>query len=1123
MTLQLDMVRALAIALGTGAAGIPLAFWLLRKEGFSRLEKLLTGITLGWVLIPALFLLESLAGLSYSPSLIAVHWALLFAVGTALIVREAAASKEGVSGLLKAPSFSFTQSSIEQALPSAGLAILLALTVWIPLTSAGGLITEIDPYFYLEGVHGIVSSGANVLNEGYAWFPTLISTHLGQPLFKYLAASWYSLYAGPAAYSPYVLQSVISIYPPLMLGMAIFFAYLLFKEMYNPRVGLLAGAILAFAPAMLSKMKGGESQIVPYSTFALFFFLAMFYLLIKRRSMLFVGLSIVAFAALILGSTIEILLVFCLSLFLAGVGFLHLLSPKPESKELVHHLAVLLGAMVVLQLVLPLYFQTPLSLAWLSYLVHGALLPAAALAVPVLLGEAIERVKWPLSKGQEISAALIVSLLLVVAACWNLMGALALLPLILFGLFLNPLSQWMRKQPHRARLEAGLLLLSIGLLLGTMAPNLPVSGELFDTYRFWGSYSNAVTRTIAEQASGATSFDPFFGVSSLTLGPAPTVDNLGSLLVGYIGQFFTNLLSFKLLDAVLTAVAWVNLIPTFLLNSFYNSVAMFMNVYLAQDGLLANFPIIERANSLATFFMFFGPLFLLVALAREWKAGRPLPHGPLLLLAFILPITFMGFMKIKFLSWLAVVFAFSVVAFWGEGERLLKEWLDRRHAHKKHAESAAGWMDAWPVHPRHLAWFVVVMAILLQLGWPTYLFIDSNPAFGADYIQAYALGASVMTTAAQPAFYQDPAKTFPLLETACRQYGQSGACTAVADRNATLSDPALFYRSDICYYSMVSNLSARLPPSKQTAYAYRCAEFQNDWTQALEWMNQNIPHSERMTSWWDYGHWTVFFGGMRTVLDPTQASSPMIGHIAYAYVHAGPDALRSAMNQYGSRYALFDREIVGSTDSSGNFQFGGKFSALNYLGCDWGNMTNVSQSPGSSLCELRNQPEQVIVPINGTEASPCVISEATQSKGLIGYRLSLVPAQGGVIADRAPVYCVRQEQTSDGQSLGVYFLNQKDDNGNLLRSPAYWMPQSLYYIQLVMNEIYTKEPWTLANGTVVSRWDYRVGPYYDTSLYQAYFLKQLDGFDLVYDSPSIKIYKMKDGYWTAQDTLARKS
>ncbi len=1131
LTLVLDTARAMGIALGMGAAGLPLAWWLFRSEGFSKTEKTMLGLCLGWVLIALMFTAEAILGVKYTQFLVYAHWALLVALGAALWAREIMASKNGLSSFFKPPSLSLDWPAAERALPSLGLIVLIVLSVWIPLSASGILLSEVDPYFYLYGVSQVVTRGASPQYDYSVWYPTLEFTHLGQPLYKFLIAPWYTLYAQGAPYSPYMLSAVASIYAPLMMGLSVFFIYLLFKELYGARAGLLAGGILAFLPIMLQKMHAGDSQVVPYGTFGLIFFLAALVLMAKRRSAplftisiggrkiapeTFTLLAILGACALNLGSNLEILLVFCISIFLFMVGFMHLLKPTPESRALVGQLGwYFLPSLLVICVANILYWQRPPSIDWASDLLKNVAVPSAALLVPVLFGAFIDRMKWPAPKQGQVSLPIVLSLLLVVAAIFRLWGALAILPLILFGLFLNSISQWVRRQPNPARLELCLLLLAAILLVCTEAPVLPISSSMFDAYRFWGAYSNAVTRTIAEQAAGPDSFDSALGAASITFGPAPDAGQLFSMAAAYAANSVQNLAGLKLLDSFLSLMGLINLLPTLLLNVFYNSAAGFMNVYLAKDGVQANFPITDRTNSMATFFMFFGPALLAIALLRSWKAGRPLPYGPMLLLSFIVPITFMGFMKVKFLVWLAVVFALSVAAAWGEGERLLREWLDARHA-AKHKAEPSGWMAQWPVNPRHLAWTAAVLAILLQMGWPTYLAIDANPSMPADYTVVYAQAAAILATSGTPAFYQNPQAALPLMQTDCTQHNQAGACAVLADWNASLSDPAIFYRSDICYLSLAGDLSARMPQSRQAGAGYRCSLFPTDWLAAYDWMEQNVPRDSRITSWWDYGHWTLFFGQTNTVLDPTQASGMMIGRIAYAYVHADPANLREAMKAYGSRYALFDMQIAGNGGSGGSFIFGGKFSALNYLGCDWAKRTNYSQGPGTSLCELSNQPERLVVPIAAGQSSPCTISESTQSKGVIGYRAVLSPSSGGVVQNMQPVYCVRQEQTSDGQPLGVYFLNQADANGNLPRSPAYWLVQSSDSNQLVLAALYSQEPWQLPNGTIVSRWDYRQGPYYDTSLYQAFFLRNLEGFDLVYDSPTIRIFKMQDKYWNNQ-------
>ncbi|MCL6088730.1 MAG: hypothetical protein M1530_01020, partial [Candidatus Marsarchaeota archaeon] len=142
MTLVLDTARAMGIALGIGAAGIPLAFWLLRSENFSKIEKALMGFSFGTVLIPLMFIAEALAGIKYNPALIAVHWSLLLASGAALWIREIMNSKGGLSAFLKLPEISLDWPAIERALPSLGLLVLVALSVWIPLSASGILLSE---------------------------------------------------------------------------------------------------------------------------------------------------------------------------------------------------------------------------------------------------------------------------------------------------------------------------------------------------------------------------------------------------------------------------------------------------------------------------------------------------------------------------------------------------------------------------------------------------------------------------------------------------------------------------------------------------------------------------------------------------------------------------------------------------------------------------------------------------------------------------------------------------------------------------------------------------------------------------------------------------------------------
>ena len=1087
------MGRMLSIAFVFGLAGIPLAFWLLKKENFTKLETLVMGYVLGFVGVPAIFFLELLAGVHYDPKLIPINWIILFIAGFALWAKDKMSSKDGFKSLLAMPPIDM--DAIKNALPSLALLILILLAILIPLTASGGLLSEIDPYFYLDGVHQLVTMGFNPTFDDTAWYPLVISGHLGQPFFKFLLAPWYSLYAGSQPYSPYTLVATSSIYPPIACGLTVFFAYLLFKQLYRPRIGLLAGGLFAFTPTILSYFQGGRSQIVPYSIFALFFFLAMFFLMVKRRNAVFAALSVLAYACIIFGSNLETLLLFCLPLLLGAIGLLHVLSPTDESRKLNRILLIFLAGVVLVQL-LNMAYKT-ISIGNFMEALKSLGLPVMSLLVPLAFEWAAERQKWKLTNLQRVE-----------------------------------------------------VLVAAVVVIVLLAPNLPVLSSLLNFYQFLGSYSYALTRTIAEQAAGPTTFDATFGQLGMTLDPTPVGSRIIEALTAGASGFVDGLVKFHLVDALVSLLAFVNVIPTLLLNLFYNSVSSFLNIYLSKDGVAANFATQERVNSLGTLFFFWGPALLLWRLVRSWRAEGQPDRGVLLLLAFLLPVTFMGLMKAKFSIYLSVTFAATAAAFIGEAEPLVRGWAlkqklitttsasqvpaghhapapsEHQSSHPAHASagnSAAGFVSlaGWEISVSLLAWAVVIALVLLQLGWPASALMDRGWAISP----LYTFGGSVLSSAMTPTFYQNPARSLGLLNSLCQDGTYPTACAAAADPNATTSDPLQMYRQDYCAYSLWPHANQTVPPSiQQVAIPYRCSEMTSYWVEAMGWISKNVPPDDRITSWWDYGHWTNFLGGAKTVLRPEQSSLEMIGHVANALLDNDTTNLRKVMKSYDSRWVIIDSEIVGGFAQTG-FQFGGKYSALNYLGCDWANMTSVNNGPSTSQCEMDHQPEQLDVPLSAAEGRSCIISDSTQSQGIVANRIRLVAASDGgrPSVDSQPVYCVRQITDSSGQpQLDVYMLDQRNASGDLVHSPAFfWSPQPTTLPQFYSSSqtlpffaaFYAPRPVVNANGTTVSAWDYRVGPYYDSPLYQGFFLNHLDGYDLVFNSQNIRIFRMTDEYW----------
>ncbi|MFH1306931.1 MAG: STT3 domain-containing protein [Candidatus Micrarchaeota archaeon] len=249
--LVFDKTFALLVAIIFGIAGLPWAWWVFRKdESVNWFEKIVFGYAFGIILVPFLFLLENFIGIMFSPLLIYVNWLIVFLLGLFLAIKDRA--------------IEIPKSKFEFKLPGQeGVICILVTLIMVSIFSIGfsnsGIpIMDLDPYFYLDGVRQVVYEGHNYFDDSTAWYPEVESSHMGQPLWKYMLASWFSIYNGEEEYSPYRLIESGSVYPPIIGALAAFFAYFLFKTLYNRRVGLLAAGLAAFMPIMLVKFQGGR-------------------------------------------------------------------------------------------------------------------------------------------------------------------------------------------------------------------------------------------------------------------------------------------------------------------------------------------------------------------------------------------------------------------------------------------------------------------------------------------------------------------------------------------------------------------------------------------------------------------------------------------------------------------------------------------------------------------------------------------------------------------------------------------------------------------------------------------------------------------------------------------------
>lgn len=323
--------------------GAVISFSIFRKDELNALEKLLTGFAIGMVSLPLIpFLLYLVLGIKFSYALALLSVAALYAIAIALFVKnkmyegvklpEGGISiklPSGVDGLVNA-----LLSIKAPMLIGAGLIIVLVLTYLVRIGSYSPIYQELDPYYYTYVAHQILSVGYNPLNDSTAWYPDVVADHREIPEISYLESIWYSFYTGGAAYNGdnMHLALIASMYPPIAAVLAVFFIYLLVSASSKREWGVMAAGIASFVPVFVYKLAAGEQEVQPYAFFALFFFYAMYALAMSRKDLRFTILAGLAFAAVGLGSSSQLLALSAVLIFMAGQAVLHFLRDSDGSE-----------------------------------------------------------------------------------------------------------------------------------------------------------------------------------------------------------------------------------------------------------------------------------------------------------------------------------------------------------------------------------------------------------------------------------------------------------------------------------------------------------------------------------------------------------------------------------------------------------------------------------------------------------------------------------------------------------------------------------------------------------------------------------------------------------------------
>ncbi len=264
-----------------------------------------------------------------------------------------------------------------------------------------------------------------------------------------------------------------------------------------------------------------------------------------------------------------------------------------------------------------------------------------------------------------------------------------------------------------------------------------------------------------------------------------------------------------------------------------------------------------------------------------------------------------------------------------------------------------------------------------------------------------------------------------------------------------------------------------------SAYMY-CTKIPSYWLDPMDWISKNVHKDDAVMSWWDYGHWTNFFGDRRTVTRNEHANGTMDLMVADAFVEGTPEDLKNTMIGFNATHVMFDIDLVG------------KWGALKYLSCVYNEQTNMSVGPGSSLCDQLYDFEYMLVPVQPTLNERCIV------KGKEGQYMQLG------ISTFGPTYCLGEIDIGGNKAMAILEANESNPPENFDTDPN--VVKINRGIPMYMDR-------TGYNGRAYDRYliaypeiwydgqpglPDRKGKAYDSNFYRGFFLGRIDGFELVY-------------------------
>ena len=1015
--------------------GIVISFAVLRNENLNIVEKLFIGLGIGFVVPPAIpFFAYFLFGIKYTYELALVTVGLFWLLAIILAVWKRV-DKEIVELAGKIKSINWYTAGI-----LLGVVFLALLAFWIRFGSYSPIFQELDPYYYTYIPHQIITDGYNLLNDQTAWYPEAVVDHRSVPELSYMESLWYSLYNGSNEYNNMLLAVIASIYPPIAAMLSVFFLYLFLSRVMKREYALIGAGIASFAPTFIFKLMAGEQEVQPYAFFALPFFFAMYLLMIQEKKRIFAVLSAIAFFALSLGCSSEVLAATILVIFWAIYGLVLFLknTKKEDILKLLELNGIALGIGIFGSFIVKsLFYTTGASI----YGVASAVLTFVILGILYGVRYALPEIKF--------DRRLIVGVALIV----------------MFVFLLSPLGE-----PIKAMGRSG-----------------------FQT----AQYTSPLYRTIAEQAPAGADLSGSMGFIALSY---------NGIVYDFFAPLFYVLPSEEAQQALSNVVDFIGGIASVVFVPFWfvTNLLSEISVGLLNFVLGSDVQYTWKNNTL----LMVWPILLVLAAAywfyRTRKGDHDLIAPGLFLLVAIFPPFLVGILKAKYTIYAAYLIGGGIAFILSETDNLLRKKFEKFH----------------------LNYVILALGLLL---------------LSMQFVHG-GIAPSLTLINFETRFQDNPLAVQEKFQVICDDTSDSKICSAANDPMAYANKGTNYqYDRELCMISSLPDYGIYINPSKSQAMyqvaLLRCNRIDTYWIESMEWIRDNTESDSRTTSWWDYGHWINFFGQKDTVLRNEHRSHEMIGSVAYSYIDGSSEDLIKYMNEYDSKYALFDGELIASGAG-----FGGKYGALNYLSCAYIGETTVENQPGESQCEAEHLWE--IVYVSPTDA--CVISELSGAAGAVAYTIEIGPPDGewlytpyypsvcvGEVTDPnmalfcksyvhlVPTYCVGNVELADGQIMtGTYYLNETYPNGDLKLNkgiPAYpfRMANTYHFGESELTGItmiYTKDKMWMENGEIVDGYEDRKGKFYDSNLYKGFMLGEIEGFDKVFETSdgAVKIYKISE-------------